>query len=64
MVKIAYILNVSVQLAVLFSCITHCRDNICSSVFLHVMIGSTGRKTSRKTQWPLFEKFPVSQPVN
>jgi len=54
LVKISYILNVSVQLAVIgccFSWVTHCRDNVRSFVFLQIRIGSTGRKTSRKTQW-------------
>ena len=60
MVKISYILNVSVQLPVIgccFSWVMHCRDNIVSCVFLIIRIGSIGRKTSRKTQWPVFVEF-------
>jgi hypothetical protein len=62
MVKISYILNVSVQLAVTgccFSWVMHCRDNIVSSVFLQIRFVSIGRKTSRKTQWPVFVEFSI-----
>jgi len=50
-------------MAVLFSRVTHCHDNICSSVFLQISIGSSECKTSSKTHWPVFVEFPASQPV-
>ena len=40
-----------------FSWFMHCRDNIGSSVFLQIRIGSIGRKTSRKTQWSVVVEF-------
>jgi fucose 4-O-acetylase-like acetyltransferase len=64
--KISYTLNVNVDLAVI-GCyslsIMCCHDNIFSSLLLQIRIGSTGRKTSRKTHLAVFVLFPVSQPV-
>jgi len=66
MVKISYILNVSVELEVTGSCFSSvmcCRDNIGSPLFLQIRTAVTGRKTNRKTHLAVFVYFPVPQPV-
>jgi len=60
MVKISYILNVSVDLAEIgcwFLSVMYFRDSICSPLLLQIRIGSTGRKTIRKTNLVAFVYF-------
>jgi len=69
MVKIPYTLNVIVQLALIGWGFffggggLQYLDDVCSSLFPQIRIVSIRRKISRKTHWPVFVAFYMSQPV-